>query len=246
MFLSSMNISQGGLSCCVYAVVQAPVFLSSMTTDTVCERLQQIKGLDQSMLEQYTNTIRKANVNGRVLSQCDLPDLKKEMDMNFGDWQLFRGVLDVEASGVISGSIMEMRHLETQALHEDPAQVGSEQVGGAGVGNGERGPRPGTAHEGAANPDGCLTYSLNLSFEELSNAGLDENHRHSHTPWMEGSGGGGWGGGVTEMRSPNLSPNYLLGCKGVARGEKLKRTVVTVIPHPPPTAEEVNGAPCPG
>lgn len=32
----------------------------------------------------------QANVNGRVLSQCNIDELKKEMNMNFGDWQLFR------------------------------------------------------------------------------------------------------------------------------------------------------------
>lgn len=35
----------------------------------------------------------QANVNGRVLSQCNLDDLKKEMEMNFGDWQLFRNTV---------------------------------------------------------------------------------------------------------------------------------------------------------
>lgn len=34
--------------------------------------------------------ISQANINGRVLSQCVLDELKKEMSMNFGDWQLFR------------------------------------------------------------------------------------------------------------------------------------------------------------
>ncbi|KAJ8398213.1 hypothetical protein AAFF_G00430570 [Aldrovandia affinis] len=145
--------------------------LSSMNTDSVCERLQQMKGLDQSMLEQYSSTVRKANVNGRVLSQCDLLELKKEMNMNFGDWQLFRGM------------VVELRHMETQAVHED-LQAASEQGGGAG--HGDQGPRPGAARECSTNPDGSLTYSINLSFEDLSNAGLDETqrHSHSHTPWM--------------------------------------------------------------
>ncbi|KAJ8353142.1 hypothetical protein SKAU_G00207090 [Synaphobranchus kaupii] len=139
--------------------------LSTMTTDSMCERLQQIKGLDQSMLEQYTSTIKKANVNGRVLSQCDLLELKKEMDMNFGDWQLFRGM------------VMELRHIETQAVHEDPH-------GGGEAGHGDRVTRPGVAHEGGANRDSSLSYSLNLSFEELSNAGLEETYKPNHTPWM--------------------------------------------------------------
>ena len=35
----------------------------------------------------------QANVNGRVLSQCNIDELKKEMSMNFGDWQLFRAMV---------------------------------------------------------------------------------------------------------------------------------------------------------
>lgn len=37
--------------------------------------------------------VSQANVNGRVLSQCHLDELKKEMNMNFGDWQLFRAMV---------------------------------------------------------------------------------------------------------------------------------------------------------
>lgn len=40
----------------------------------------------------------QANINGRVLSQCNLDELKKEMEMNFGDWQLFRGMVRVYLS----------------------------------------------------------------------------------------------------------------------------------------------------
>ena len=32
-------------------------------------------------------------MNGRVLSQCNLDELKNEMNMNFGDWQLFRALV---------------------------------------------------------------------------------------------------------------------------------------------------------
>nr|XP_010962357.1 PREDICTED: kinase D-interacting substrate of 220 kDa [Camelus bactrianus] len=64
--------------------------LNSMNVDAVCEKLKQIEGLDQSMLPQYCATIKKANINGRVLAQCNIDELKKEMNMNFGDWHLFR------------------------------------------------------------------------------------------------------------------------------------------------------------
>jgi hypothetical protein len=74
------------------------------------------------MLVQYTATIKKvslrgreregeggyfwhlcsaslpqANVNGRVLTQCNIDELKNEMKMNFGDWQLFRGTVSTLA-----------------------------------------------------------------------------------------------------------------------------------------------------
>uniref|UniRef100_A0A4W3HSF9 Kinase D-interacting substrate 220b n=1 Tax=Callorhinchus milii TaxID=7868 RepID=A0A4W3HSF9_CALMI len=35
----------------------------------------------------------RANINGRVLNQCNLDELKKELNMNFGDWQLFRNMV---------------------------------------------------------------------------------------------------------------------------------------------------------
>lgn len=91
--------------------------LSSLSTEAVCERLKQTDGIDPNMLPQYTATIKKvtflnthhtlelfslkvlipflfqANINGRVLLHCNLDELKKEMEMNFGDWQLFRGMV---------------------------------------------------------------------------------------------------------------------------------------------------------
>nr|XP_046222460.1 kinase D-interacting substrate of 220 kDa B isoform X2 [Oncorhynchus gorbuscha] len=126
------------------------VLLSSLNTDVVCELVTHIDGMDPCMLAQYTATIKKANVNGRVLSQCNLEELKKEMNMNFGDWQLFRGM------------VMEQRHGESQAL-QDESHAASEQ--GSSVVNVET-----ARHQGAPHEVG--SYSFNLSFEELSNAGL--------------------------------------------------------------------------
>ncbi|KAM6968925.1 kinase D-interacting substrate of 220 kDa B-like isoform 2-T3 [Tautogolabrus adspersus] len=140
--------------------VSPAVLLSSMNTEAVCEHLKQIDGIDTSMLPQYISTIKKANINGRVLSQCNVDELKKEMEMNFGDWQLFRGTL------------MEQRHAESQALLQDESRAVSEQ--GSSVHHAEPSRRSGGAqHEATA-------FSLNLSFEELSGAGLEEPQRHSN------------------------------------------------------------------
>uniref|UniRef100_A0A672R152 Kinase D-interacting substrate of 220 kDa-like n=2 Tax=Sinocyclocheilus grahami TaxID=75366 RepID=A0A672R152_SINGR len=145
------------------------VLLASMSTDVVCERVRLIDGIDQNMISQYTATIRKANINGRVLSQCNIDELKKEMNMNFGDWQLFRT------------TVIELRHVENQILHEEaPSEQGSSTVGhvescrhtGASV------------HGEVGNTDTSPMYNFNLSFEELSNVGLDEPPRHSNPSWM--------------------------------------------------------------
>uniref|UniRef100_A0A3Q3FIS8 Kinase D-interacting substrate 220b n=1 Tax=Labrus bergylta TaxID=56723 RepID=A0A3Q3FIS8_9LABR len=167
--VSSLKRKQGSAS--VVSGVPA-ILLSSMTTESVCERVRQIEGIDQSMMGHYSATIRKANVNGRVLSQCNIDELKKEMSMNFGDWQLFRA------------TVLDMRIIESQVLQEEAA---SEQ--GSVVGRHTEAGRRAVAppHAGAANTDASPMYSFNLSFEELSNVGLDEPARHGNMPWMGGA-----------------------------------------------------------
>lgn len=54
----------------------------------------------------------QANINGRVLSQCNLDDLKKEMEMNFGDWQLFRNTVRL-----FSDSYLELMLLASDLLY---------------------------------------------------------------------------------------------------------------------------------
>uniref|UniRef100_A0A667YB96 Kinase D interacting substrate 220 n=1 Tax=Myripristis murdjan TaxID=586833 RepID=A0A667YB96_9TELE len=118
----------------------------SLNTDAVCERVKQIDGIDPNMLPQYTSIIKKANVNGRVLSQCNLDELKKEMEMNFGDWQLFRAMVRLNFTLGVIFSCFKPSRRSGGAQHD---------VGG---------------------------FSLNLSFEELSGAGLEEPPRHSSNP----------------------------------------------------------------
>lgn len=72
----------------------------------------------------------------------------------------------------IFSQVMEHRHAESQALLQDESRAASEQ--GSSVHHGEPSIRSGGAqHEAAA-------FSLNLSFEELSGAGLEEPPRHSN------------------------------------------------------------------
>uniref|UniRef100_A0A673LCF6 Kinase D-interacting substrate of 220 kDa-like n=1 Tax=Sinocyclocheilus rhinocerous TaxID=307959 RepID=A0A673LCF6_9TELE len=88
----------------------------------------------------------RANVNGRVLSQCNLDELKKEMNMNFGDWHLFR-------------SMVRHQLMCDLLFFPTPPQ------------------------DMAINPEN-FTYSLNLSFEELSGVGLEEPARQHNAHWL--------------------------------------------------------------
>uniref|UniRef100_UPI00398EB2A2 kinase D-interacting substrate of 220 kDa-like isoform X1 n=1 Tax=Pristiophorus japonicus TaxID=55135 RepID=UPI00398EB2A2 len=146
--------------------------LSSMNVDAICERLKHLEGIDQTMLLQYISTVKKANINGRVLVQCNLDELKKELSMNFGDWQLFRNM------------VVEMRHLDTQVIQEElrtvgetvPAQNDHSSLHAANsdyAGNSEH---PGHSPQEA--------FSLTFSFEELRTVDVEEPVRQSDSSWQ--------------------------------------------------------------
>ncbi|KAM8953721.1 kinase D-interacting substrate of 220 kDa isoform 1-T1 [Pelodytes ibericus] len=137
--------------------------LGSMNVDGVCEKLKQIDGIDQSMLAQYTATIRKANINGRVLQQCSMEELKKEMSMNFGDWHLFRSALH------------EMRSSDLQ-IHPEEVRVAAEPNRGMAVHNEvlrRSAPNPDVPHPELAGQG----YDFSFSFEELNNIGFEDPQR---------------------------------------------------------------------
>nr|XP_038967543.1 kinase D-interacting substrate of 220 kDa isoform X12 [Rattus norvegicus] len=147
------------------------LLLSSMTVDVVCEKLRQIEGLDQSMMPQYCTTIKKANINGRVLSQCNIDELKKEMAMNFGDWHLFRSM------------VLEMRSVESQVVPEDPRFLNENSS--APVPHGESARRSSHTELPLTELSSQTPYTLNFSFEELNTLGLDEGApRHSNLSWQ--------------------------------------------------------------
>ncbi|XP_068920895.1 kinase D-interacting substrate of 220 kDa isoform X2 [Petaurus breviceps papuanus] len=147
------------------------VTLNSMNVDSVCEKLKQIEGLDQSMIPQYCATIKKANINGRVLAQCNIDELKKEMNMHFGDWHLFRSV------------VLDMRSAENQSVPEE-SHVMSDHTD-ISVPHGESLRR--SLHNELPHTElsSHAPYTLNFSFEELNTLGLDEAlPRHSNLSWQ--------------------------------------------------------------
>ncbi|XP_028749566.1 kinase D-interacting substrate of 220 kDa isoform X8 [Peromyscus leucopus] len=147
------------------------LLLSSMTVDVISEKLRQIEGLDQTMLPQYCATIKKANINGRVLAQCSVDELKKEMNMNFGDWHLFRSM------------VLEMRNVENQVVPEDPRFLNENSS--APVPHGESARHASHSELPHTELSSQTPYTLNFSFEELNTLGLEEGApRHSNLSWQ--------------------------------------------------------------
>lgn len=63
--------------------------LSKMDVDDICLLLSAISGLPPGNCSSYQTQVRRQNINGQVLSVCDLAKLRTELQMSFGDWQLF-------------------------------------------------------------------------------------------------------------------------------------------------------------
>lgn len=56
--------------------------------------MSQIEGLSSNEnIEKYKEKLIQLNVTGLVLSVCDMDQLQNEMEMNFGDWQLFKTLI---------------------------------------------------------------------------------------------------------------------------------------------------------
>ena len=62
-----------------------------MNVDDICEAINtSIDHLNETFKSIYCSCIKEKNINGKVLSCCDLDELKQELKMAFGDWQLFK------------------------------------------------------------------------------------------------------------------------------------------------------------
>ncbi|XP_060576340.1 kinase D-interacting substrate of 220 kDa B-like [Ruditapes philippinarum] len=64
--------------------------LSKLNTEEVSNLLARIGGINLQQLPIYQEAVVDNNINGMVLTDCDLDDLGKCLQMKFGDWQLFR------------------------------------------------------------------------------------------------------------------------------------------------------------
>uniref|UniRef100_A0A146L198 Kinase D-interacting substrate n=1 Tax=Lygus hesperus TaxID=30085 RepID=A0A146L198_LYGHE len=71
----------------------ADVQLNGLTVSGVCQLISNIPDLTPSQISSYLSTIQSNNINGKVLAHCDLNELKKVLNMSFGDWEMFRIVV---------------------------------------------------------------------------------------------------------------------------------------------------------
>ncbi|XP_076265241.1 ankyrin repeat-rich membrane spanning isoform X2 [Rhynchophorus ferrugineus] len=101
--LSAVTMLQPGIS---------ETKLSTLNVDGVCNLISNMDDLNQSAVSGYVKLIKEHNVNGRVLLHCDLNDLKKLLNMSFGDWEMFKV------------SLIQLREYEITALlmHDDHSQ----------------------------------------------------------------------------------------------------------------------------
>ncbi|KAL4230991.1 hypothetical protein ACF0H5_011364 [Mactra antiquata] len=83
--------------------------LSRMSTMQISQLLTRISGLNHQQLIKYQQAVEDNNITGMVLSNCELDELGKCMDMKFGDWQLFKS------------AIQALRDAEESRLLESPS-----------------------------------------------------------------------------------------------------------------------------
>ena len=70
------------------------MILSSLNLDEVCLLIRTIEGINTSMTDTYCSSIISNNITGQVLLHCQVLELKSVLNMNFGDWELFKLVLN--------------------------------------------------------------------------------------------------------------------------------------------------------
>jgi len=65
-----------------------------MSVGDVVNLIGQVDGFNQRMVDDYSQRLMDNNINGTVLMSCDLAELKPVLQMAFGDWVLFRSLVE--------------------------------------------------------------------------------------------------------------------------------------------------------
>ena len=89
----------------------------------VCNLLQRLEGLNQNKLSQYQASVIENNISGMVLLNCELSELKPVMQMSFGDWELFKALVQTLREREVSSFAASMKPYDGLSSNGDPAEV---------------------------------------------------------------------------------------------------------------------------
>ena len=124
----------------------------------MCDRLLSLDGLDKHAIPRYQTRIAEHNINGYVLLQCQLDELREVLGMTFGDWQLFKNM------------VLQMRG-QSCSCAQTPSVSSSDPL---------QMPDTQESTDGKLNIQAPGDY-LNLSFEELRKTNTMSTHRSSQS-----------------------------------------------------------------
>jgi ankyrin repeat-rich membrane spanning protein len=84
--------------------------LSALGVEQVCLLVRSIEHINLTMLDTYCATIAYNNITGRVLLHCQLDELRNVLNMNFGDWELFKILLAAMREDELLGGAVHQHH----------------------------------------------------------------------------------------------------------------------------------------
>ena len=99
--MAGLQLSAGGETQARKIALPRPVLprelqglvLSSLNLEQVSLLIRTIEGINSSMVDTYCSSVVSSNITGQVLLHCEVAELKSVLNMNFGDWELFKLVL---------------------------------------------------------------------------------------------------------------------------------------------------------
>ena len=117
--------------------------LSSLNLEQVSVLIRTIEGINSSMVDTYCYSVVSSNITGQVLLHCQVAELKSVLNMNFGDWELFKlvltGMRDDECNNISRTPAKAEAPKETEAISQPrkkshyEKQVAMEQAAVSGL-----------------------------------------------------------------------------------------------------------------